>query len=502
MTRRSPPPGVFSLRDTDELMLSDDSAAGRLSPLLPWVVAIAMIMEQLDSTILNTAIPTMAAALHVTPLSLRGVVASYVLSLAVCIPVSGWIADRYGTRKVFAVAIGLFTAASMMCGLAVNVPMLVAARTLQGAAAAMMVPVARISLVRAVPKNQLLKVQNFIIVPALIGPLLGPTIGGLIVSWTSWRVIFFINAPIGLGAFWLARRHMSDFYGDSRQPLDTRGFVLFGAGAALLSWALEVFGEHRGGPGAVVASLLAGLVFLSAYVWHARRMAHPLLRITLFSIRTFRVSVLGGFLTRLGTSGMPLLVPLLFQLGLGRPPWQSGLMMVPAVIGSMGMRMMSAVFYRRFGYRNILVFNTVMVGAIIGLYSLVGPTTPLACVIALGLAQGFFSSLQFSGVNSLAFADIGPTQTSAASTVVSTLQTMTRSFALAGGAIITALFLGRLPQSDHPAVLAALHHAFQTVAVITVLSSATFWTLRSEDGASLNARNERKVEAADGAGSD
>jgi fucose permease len=162
------------------------------------------------------------------------------------------------------------------------------------------------------------------------------------------------------------------------------------------------------------------------------------------------------------------------------------------------MRMMSAVFYRRFGYRNILVFNTVMVGAIIFLFSLVGQTTPLAFVAALGLAQGFFSSLQFSGVNSLAFADIGPTQTSAASTVVSTLQTMTRSFALAGGAIITALFLGRLPQSDHPAVLAALHHAFQTVAVVTVLSSVTFWTLKPGDGASLNGRKAEESEAAAG----
>lgn len=479
-------------------MLSEDSASKQLSPLLPWVVAIAMIMEQLDSTILNTAIPTMAAALHVTPLSLRGVVASYVLSLAVCIPVSGWIADRYGTRKVFALAIGLFTASSIMCGLSINVPMLVVARTLQGAAAAMMVPVARISLVRAVPKTQLLKVQNFIIVPALIGPLLGPTIGGLIVSWTSWRVIFFINVPVGLGAFLLARLHMSDFYGETRQPLDTRGFLLFGAGAALLSWALEVFGEHRGGPGAVVASLLAGSALLAAYGRHARRIDHPLLRVALLRVRTFRVSVAGGFLTRLGTSGMPLLVPLLFQLGLGLPPWQSGLMMMPAVIGSMGMRMMSAHVYRRFGYRNILVFNTVMVGAVIALYSLVGPTTPLVFVILLGLAQGFFNSLQFSGVNSLAFADITPTQTSAASTVVSTLQTMTRSFALAGGAIITALFLGRLPQSDHPAVLAALHHAFQTVAAVTVLSSLTFWTLKPDDGASLNGRKPGESEAAGG----
>jgi EmrB/QacA subfamily drug resistance transporter len=428
------------------------------------------------------------------------VVASYVLSLAVCIPVSGWIADRYGTRLVFTLAIGLFTASSLMCGLSINVPMLVTARIIQGVAAAMMVPVARITLVRAVPKHQLLKVQNFIIVPALIGPLLGPTIGGLIVTWANWRTIFLINIPVGLGALWLARLYMPDFYGETRKPLDRTGLVLFGSGAVLLSWALEVFGEHRhSGAGQAGLGLLVALLLLAAYVWHGRRAAHPLLDVALFKIRTFRVAVAGGFLTRLGTSGLPLLVPLLFQLGLGLPAWQSGMMMMPSVIGAMGMRLMSAAAYRRFGYRAILIFNTVMLGAVIGLFSLVGPSTPLFVLLLLGFAQGFFNSLQFSGVNSLGFADISLSDTSAASTLISTLQTLTRSFALAGGAIITGFFLGGLPQSDHAAVLSALHHSFQTVAAITVLSSVCFWTLRPHDGANLS---ERKPTAAPAAADD
>src|ERR1700730_5741854 len=207
---------------------------------LPWVVATALFMEQLDSTIVNTAVPSMAASLHVTPLSLKAVVASYILSLAVCIPVSGWIADRYGTRRVFALAIAVFTISSVFCGLAMNVPQMVAARILQGIGAAMMMPVGRLTVIRTFPKSELLHAMNFIIIPALIGPLLGPTVGGLIVHWLSWRDIFFVNVPVGLGALLLAHRYMPDYRGDSLRPLDFVGLVLFGSGAALLSWVLEI----------------------------------------------------------------------------------------------------------------------------------------------------------------------------------------------------------------------------------------------------------------------
>src|SRR5450830_1425216 len=203
---------------------------------LPWVVATALFMEQLDSTIVNTAIPAMAASLHVTPLSLKAVVTSYILSLAVCIPISGWMADRFGTRRVFSAAVAIFTLASILCGLSVNSPMLVAARLLQGVGAAMMMPVGRLAIIRTFPKSQLLAAMNFVIIPALIGPLLGPTVGGLIVHWLSWRVIFFINVPFGLVAQLLIHRHMPDYYGEVARPLDVKGLILFGTGAALLSW--------------------------------------------------------------------------------------------------------------------------------------------------------------------------------------------------------------------------------------------------------------------------
>jgi MFS family permease len=209
---------------------------------LPWVVATALFMEQLDSTIVNTAVPAMAASLHVTPLSLKAVAASYILSLAVCIPVSGWIADRYGTRRVFALAIAVFTISSVFCGLAMNVPQMVAARILQGIGAAMMMPVGRLTVIRTFPKAELLQAMNFVIIPALIGPLLGPTVGGLIVHWLSWREIFFVNVPAGVVALWLIHRYMPDYYGDASRPLDVIGLALFGTGTAVLSWLLEIFG--------------------------------------------------------------------------------------------------------------------------------------------------------------------------------------------------------------------------------------------------------------------
>ncbi|MBN8779015.1 DHA2 family efflux MFS transporter permease subunit [Thiobacillus sp.] len=461
---------------------------------LPWVVAVALFMEQLDTTIVNTAVPAMAESLQVTPLSLKAVVASYILSLAVCIPVSGWMADRYGTRRVFSIAAGLFTFSSVLCGLALNAPMLVAARILQGVGAAMMMPVGRLTIIRTFPKSELLRAMNFVIIPALIGPLLGPTVGGLIVHWVSWRYIFFVNVPMGLLALWLAHRHMPDYRGDAARPLDVVGLVLFGSGTALLSWLLEIFGEHRIDATSAAVLLLLCVSLLAAYVWHARETPHPLLRLRLFRVRTFRISVMGGFVTRLGVGGMPFLLPLLYQLGLGLPAWQSGLLMMPAAAAAMGMKIIAPRVLARFGYRRILIVNTVMIGCVISLFSLVNPATPIALIVLLGLSMGFFNSLQFTSMNSMAYADIDTPDSSMASTIASSLQQMSMSFGLACGSLIAGWYLGGLPQTDRVAVTTALHHAFLTLAGLTILSSLSFWSLRPGDGESVSRGSVRVVE--------
>jgi EmrB/QacA subfamily drug resistance transporter len=453
---------------------------------LPWVVATALFMEQLDSTIVNTAIPSMAVSLQVTPLSLKAVVTSYILSLAVAIPISGWMADRFGTRRVFMSAVAIFTVASVLCGLSLNSPMLVAARLLQGLGAAMMMPVGRLAIIRTFPKAELLAAMNFVIIPALIGPLLGPTVGGLIVHWLTWRDIFFVNVPVGLAAIFLAYRYMPDYRGDGVRPLDLIGMVLFGTGVALLSWLLEVFGEHKlDATSATVLLLIAGSL-LAAYVWHAKDAKFPLLRLTLFKIRTFRVSVMGGFITRIGVGGLPFLLPLLYQLGLGLPAWQSGLLMMPSAAAAMGMKFISVRVLARFGYRQVLTVNTLLIGLTIGMFSLVHQGTPLYVIVMISLCLGFFNSLQFSSMNSIAYADVENADSSMASTIASSMQQLSVSFGLAAGSLITGWFLGDLPQSNRLALTSALHYAFLTLAVVTILSSLTFWSLRKEDGESIS----------------
>jgi EmrB/QacA subfamily drug resistance transporter len=453
---------------------------------LPWVVATALFMEQLDSTIVNTAIPSMAESLQVTPLSLKAVVTSYVLSLAVAIPVSGWMADRFGTRRVFMSAIAIFTIASILCGLSVNSPMLVASRLLQGFGAAMMMPVGRLAIVRTFPKSELLAAMNFVIIPALIGPLLGPTVGGLIVHWMTWREIFFVNIPVGIVALYLANKHMPDYRSEDVRPLDFIGLVLFGTGVALLSWLLEVFGEHRLDFTSMAVLMLIAVALLAAYVWHAREAAYPLLRLTLFKVRTFRVSVMGGFITRIGVGGLPFLLPLLYQLGLGLPAWQSGLLMMPSAAAAMFMKFISARVLARFGYRQVLTINTVLIGITISMFSFVQQGTPIYVIVAISLCLGFFNSLQFSSMNTIAYADVEGNDSSMASTIASSMQQLSVSFGLAAGSLITGWYLGDVPQSNRLALTSALHYAFLTLAALTVLSSITFWSLRKGDGESIS----------------
>jgi len=453
---------------------------------LPWLVATALFMEQLDATIVNTAVPSIAASLQVTPLSLKSVVTSYILSLAVGIPVSGWMADRFGTKRVFGTAIAIFTVASVLCGLSLNAPMMVAARLLQGLGGAMMMPVGRLSIIRTFPKDELLGAMSFVILPALIGPLLGPTVGGLIVHWTSWRAIFFVNVPVGLLALYFVWRHMPDYRGAEPRPLDVIGLILFSSGTAILSWLLEVFGEHTLDPVTAGLMLALSIALLAAYAWHSSQNQFPLLRLALFKVRTFRISVLGGFITRLGIGGLPFLLPLLYQLGLKLAPWQSGLLMMPTAAAAMGMKLIAPKVLARFGYRQVLVFNTICIGITIGLFSLVGPGTPWYAIAGIGLLQGFFNSLQFSSMNTLAYADIEPKDSSMASTISSSFQQLSMSFGLAAGSLVTAWFLGRVPQTDQVMVTKALHHAFLALALMTMVSSLIFSRLRRSDGESIS----------------
>ena len=455
---------------------------------MPWLVAVSLFMENLDATIVNTAVPTMAHSLAVTPLSLKGVLTSYTLCLAVFIPISGWMADRFGTRRVFTWAVALFTTGSLLCGLALNSPMLVAARVVQGIGGAMMTPVGRLALVRTFPRSEMLAAMNFVVIPALIGPLLGPFVGGMIVHWLPWRTIFFVNLPIGLFGLWLIERHMPDYRDVAVQPLDRRGFLLFGSGIALLSYVLEIFGEHRLPPGPILALLGLAVALLVAYYWHGRRVPNPVMRLTLFDIRTFNVAVLGGIITRLGIGGMPFLLPLLYQVGLGFPAWQAGLLTMPQAVAAIAMKLMSKSILARLGHRRVLILNTVFFGGTIMVFSFVGPGTPVWCILLLSFTQGFFSALQFTSMNTLVYADISDRDASMANSIASTAQMMALSFGVAFASLLAGWFIGQTPQSDTAGFIRALHHSYLALGSVTILSSVIFWRLQANDGNTVSNR--------------
>lgn len=471
------------------------SAAPAISPELavarrfvPWLVAVALFMENLDATIVNTAVPTMAASLGVEPLSLKAVLTSYTLSLAIFIPVSGWFADRFGTKRVFTTAIWLFLAGSLGCGLAPNVPSLVAARILQGIGGAMMTPVGRLTLVRTFPRSEMLRTMNYVIIPALLGPLLGPFTGGMIVHFTTWRMIFFVNIPLALFGLWLTHRYMPDYRDEKVSPLDRVGFVLFCTGIALLSYVLEVFGEHTHASGPIVAMSVVSLLLLAAYGWHARRMAAPLLDLLLFKVRTFRISVLGGFVTRLNFGSMPFLLPLLYQIGLGYPAWQAGLLTVPTALAAMGMKIASRPLLKRFGHRTVLLSNTVLLGLTMMVFTQIDRSVPVGAILALSFAQGFFASLQFTAMNSLVYADVDDEHASKASSISATAQQLSLSFGVAIGSLVAGWFLANVDQADAAQTIPALHKAFFTLGVITIVSSVTFIGLGKHDGNNISHR--------------
>jgi len=458
--------------------------------LLPWLVAVAFFMESLDTTILNTAVPTIAAALGVAPLSMKAVLSSYTLSLAVFIPISGWMADRFGTRRVFSSAIGLFTLGSLLCGLSTNIHVLVACRILQGLGGAMMLPVGRLTMVRTFAKSELIRAMTFVAIPGLIGPMLGPVAGGFIVGYFHWRVIFFVNLPIGLAGLYMIYRHLPDYREEFSPPLDTLGLVLFGAGVALLSYVLEVFGEHSLSGRTLLALLAISLACLTLYGVRATRVTWPLLRLTLFKIRTFRAAVGGSYFTRIGIGGIPFLFPLLYQVGLGYSPIQSGLLMMPQAIAAMSLKLTMPIILRQFGYRAVLISNTLILGVLICLFATIGPSTPVPLILLQVFVYGFFTSLQYTSMNTLAYADIDGSQTSSASTIASTMQQMSLSFGVAAASLVTAIFIPDRFHASQQEMIHGIHKAFLVMGVWTMFSTFIFRGLRADDGEAVSQHGE------------
>jgi len=480
---------VDSTRNTPILSPPGESA----KRLLPWLVAVAFFMELLDTTILNTAVPAVAAALHVPPLSMKSVLASYTLSLAVFIPISGWMADRFGTRRVFGSAIGIFTLGSVLCGLSSDIHVLVACRVLQGCGGAMMVPVGRLTLVRTFAKSELVQAMSFVAIPGQIGPMLGPIAGGLIVSYLHWRFIFFINLPIGLAGLLLVYLYLPDYREDERRPVDLIGLILFGSGIALLSYVLEVFGEHTLSVLEIIGLLAISSSLLGGYGIHATRTPFPLLRMSLFHIRTFRSAVSGSFFTRLGIGGVPFLLPLLYQVGLGFSPVQSGLLIMPQAIASIAMKFVMPQILTRFGHRAVLVSNTVILGLFLAVFATIGLDTSVWAITVYALGYGSIASLQYTSMNTLVYADVSEEETSSASSIASTMQQMAMSFGIATASLATALFIPDHSHAGPQQMIEGIHKALIALGGLTVLSTIVFRRLKAGDGQAVSRQRSADV---------
>jgi EmrB/QacA subfamily drug resistance transporter len=465
------------LQARDDTSLSDTAKR-----LLPWLVAVGFFMESLDTTILNTAVPAIAQALEVPPLSMKAVLASYTLSLAVFIPISGWMANRFGTRRVFASAIGIFTLGSFLCGISNDIHLLVACRVLQGAGGAMMLPVGRLTMVRAFAKSELISAMSFVAIPGLIGPMLGPLLGGLIIGYFHWSVIFFVNIPIGLCGLYMVYRHLPNYREKRNYPLDIIGLVLFGSGISLLSYVLEVFGETTLSGREILGLLAISAALLGAYGLHTLRTAHPLLRLGLVRLRSFRVAVTGNLFTRLGIGGIPFLLPLLYQVGLGFTPIQSGLLIMPQAFAAMSLKLTMPHILKSFGYRRVLIANTIALGLMIFLFSTIDAATPVWMIVLMAFAYGFLTSLQYTSMNTLAYADVNEHEASGASTIASTVQQLAVSFGVAAASLAAALFIPDRMHATAPQMIHGIHLAMLLLGALTIVSTVVFIELRSGDG--------------------
>ena len=359
-------------------------------------------------------------------------------------------------------------------------------RILQGCGGAMMVPVGRLTIVRTFAKSELIRAMSFVAIPGLIGPMLGPIAGGLIVGYLHWRVIFFVNIPIGLLGLVMVYLHLPDYREERRNPLDIVGLLLFGSGVALLSYVLEVFGEHTLNTREIAGLLVISLALLAGYGVHATRSLHPLLRMVLFRIRTFRASVVGSFVTRLGIGGIPFLFPLLYQVGMGFTPIESGLLMMPQAIAAMSLKLTMPKILQTFGYRTVLISNTILIGVLILSFSTIGMGTPVWRIVLQLFCYGFLTSLQYTSMNTLVYADVSEEDSSSASTIASTMQQMSISFGVATASLVTAVFIPDRFKTNPPEIIHGIHHAFYVLGAMTVLSTSVFLGLKKEDGGAVS----------------
>jgi EmrB/QacA subfamily drug resistance transporter len=436
--------------------------------LIPLIVACALFMENMDSTVIATSLPAIATDIGESPLALKLALTSYLVSLAVFIPISGWVADRYGSRSVFAWAIVVFIGGSLLCAASTTLEAFVISRFLQGIGGAMMVPVGRLVLMRAIPKHDYVAALNYLTVPALLGPVTGPALGGAITLYFHWRYIFIINIPIGILGLYLVLRHIPDIRETGMPAFDMRGFALSGLGLSVLMLGFSALGGHLLPLPVATACIVAGFVTLLLYVRHARRTAHPVLDLRLLKLATFWNGVVAGSVFRAGLGATPFLLPLLFQLGFGLDPLQSGLLTCTTAIGAMFIKTLTVFILRRFGFRTVLSINGVAASLVVMAFGLFSSTTPHSIIALVLLLSGCLRSLQFTALNAISFADIAPEKMSQAASFSSMAQRLSQSAGIAAGAYL--LQLSSTAQGHASIVAADFWPAFVGIGLVSALA--------------------------------
>ena len=447
--------------------------------ILPLILATAIFMQMLDSTILNTSLPSIAKDLNESPLNMQNAIISYVLTLALFMPVSGFLADKFGTKKVFIISLILFSLGSLLCSLSPNLTFLVIARVIQGIGGSLMTPVGKLALIKTFDKSELLKAMNFAIIPALIGPVLGPLIGGYMVDYLSWHWIFLINLPIGVLGIVLSVKYMPNYF-SKIIDFDFKGFLFFAAASLLLSISLEWMGNAKNIT-PVLLVFLMGFIFIYLYYKHAKKEENPIFPLELFMVRTFRVGFLGNLATRLGISSIPLLIPLMIQIAYGQSAVVSGWIVAPMAITAMFGKSAVIKILNRFGYRKTLMFNTFLIGTLICLMAIPGINTSIYWFIPLILVLGFFNSIQFTSMNTISISDLRDSHTSSGNSLISVNQQIAIGFGIAFGLIILKFFEG-----DTQLIKGNIHNAFRytflVMGILTILSGFVFRRLHFRDG--------------------
>ncbi len=456
--------------------------------IVPLIIACALFMEMVDATALATALPSIAQDLGASPLTLSLAITAYVLSLALFIPVSGWLADRIGAKRVFMAAILVFLAGSIASGMAESLWQLVASRALQGAGGALMTPVARLILLRSVPRERLVDAMAWMGIPALVGPIMGPPLGGLLVDIASWRWIFWINVPVGLIGIFAVWRFVPEVPKRDRRPFDLRGFLAIGAGFLSLMAGLELLDGQFADARLALLLVAAGVLALLWYLRHAKSSANPVIDIGLLRYRTFRASLLGGIFFRLGGGALPFLMPLLLQELYGYSASSAGLLLCSAAVGAIMMKFIAGRVISTFGFRRVLLFNSLACALFVGLLGLPDPEgLGLWLLAALLLIGGFSRSLQFTSINTIAYAEVEEARMGDATAFASVVGQVAMAIGVAGAALLLTVFgsNGALPEAG------GFSLAFAAIAAVMLLAVLAFWSLPPTAGSQISRHRPR-----------